>query len=119
MPPLIRTRQAPGRRRVRLHQLPPGAATTKLFNIDAARDVLAVQDPPNDGVQRTIGPLGVDFGPLAGFAIVTNSSGEDRAYAVSGSMLYVINLTSGAASPLGAIGAGDAAIISLTAAGSR
>ena len=56
----------------------PGAATTKLFNIDAAHDVLTVQDPPNDGVQVTVGPLGADFGPLAGFEIVTDSSGQDR-----------------------------------------
>jgi hypothetical protein len=98
----------------------PGAATTRLFNLDTAQDVLAVQDPPNDGVQVTVGPLGVDLGPLAGFEIVTDSSGQDRAYAVSGSMLYAIDLTRGAASPLGAIGgAGDAVIISLTAAGSR
>ena len=62
----------------------PGAATTKLFNIDAAQDVLAVQDPPNDGVQVTVGPLGVDFGPLAGFEIVTDSSGPGPGYAASG-----------------------------------
>jgi len=93
----------------------PGAATTKLFNIDAAHDVLAVQDPPNDGVQVTVGPLGVDFGPLAGFEIVTEPSGQDRAYAASGSTLYAIDLGSGAATPLGTIGAGDAAIVSLTA----
>jgi hypothetical protein len=97
----------------------PGAATTKLFNIDAAGDVLTAQEPPNDGVQRTVGPLGVDFGPLAGFEIVTDSSGQDRAYAASGSTLYAVDLDSGAATPLGAIGAGDAAVISLTAAGSR
>jgi len=50
--------------------------------------VLAVQDPPNDGVLATVGPLGVDFGPLAGFEIVTDSSGQDSAYAASGSTLY-------------------------------
>ena len=41
-----------------------GAAETKLFVIDAERDVLALQEPPNDGVLATVGPLGVDFGPL-------------------------------------------------------
>jgi hypothetical protein len=97
----------------------PGAATTKLFNIDAAQDVLAVQDPPNDGVLVTVGRLGIDFGPLAGFEIVTDRSGKDRAYAASGSMLYAVDLGSGAATPLGTIGAGDAAIVSLTSASSR
>lgn len=95
----------------------PGAATTKLFNIDAARDVLTVQEPPNDGVQRTVGPLGVDFAPEAGFEIVSLPSGEDRAYAATGSTLYAIDLASGAATRLAAIGAGDDAIISLAAAG--
>ena len=97
----------------------PDAATTKLFNIDAAQDVLAIQDPPNDGAQVTVGRLGVDFAPLAGFEIVTDASGQDRAYAASGSMLYAVDLESGAARPIGAIGAGDAAVVSLTAAGSR
>lgn len=95
------------------------AATTKLFNLDTAHDVLAVQDPPNDGVQVTVGRLGVDLGPLAGFEIVTDSSGQDTAYAASAATLYAVELGSGAATPLGTIDAGDAAVVSLTAAGSR
>ena len=95
----------------------PGAATTKLFNIDAARDVLTIQDPPNDGVQRTVGPLGVDFALTAGFEIVTDPAGQDRAFAASESTLYAIDLATGAASALGAIGAGDAPIVSLAGAG--
>jgi hypothetical protein len=97
----------------------PGAATTKLFNIDAARDVLTIQDPPNDGVQRTVGPLGVDFAPVAGFEIVTDPAGQDRAFAASGSTLYAIDLATGAASALGAIAAGDAPIVSLASLGDR
>jgi hypothetical protein len=97
----------------------PGAATTKLFNIDAARDVLTVQDPPNDGVQATVGLLGVDFDSLAGFEIVTDPSGEDHGYAASGSTLYAIDLKTGAATPLGTIGAGRAVVVSLAAAGDR
>jgi hypothetical protein len=91
-----------------------GAATTKLFNIDAAQDVLVLQDPPNDGVLVTIGRLGVDFGPLAGFEIVTDPSGRDRAYAASGSTLYAVDLATGAATPLGTIGGGDVAVVALT-----
>jgi hypothetical protein len=97
----------------------PDAADTKLFNIDAAQDVLAVQDPPNDGVQTTIGPLGVDFGPLAGFEIATDPSGPDRAFAASGSTLFAVDLASGAATPIGTIGAGDAAVVSLAASAVR
>ncbi|HKA15444.1 MAG TPA: DUF4394 domain-containing protein [Myxococcota bacterium] len=97
----------------------PGAATTKLYNLDTAQGVLTVQDPPNDGVQVTVGPLGVHLGPLAGFEIVTDSSGEERAYAASGATLYAVDLSSGAATALGTIGAGDASVVSLTAAGDR
>lgn len=82
-----------------------GAATTKLFVIDADRDVLVLQDPPNDGVLTTIGPLGVDFGPLGGFDIVTDAAGQDRAWAASGAALYTIDLATGKATPAGTIGA--------------
>jgi hypothetical protein len=80
------------------------AAATKLFDIDGDLDILALQDPPNDGVLATIGPLGADFGPLAGFDIVSEG-GVDRAFAVSGSVLYEIDLANGAAHPLGTVGA--------------
>ena len=79
------------------------APSTKLFDIDSDLDVLALQDPPNDGVLVTIGPLGVDFGPLAGFDIVTDG-GEDRGFAVTGATLYAVDLASGAAKMLGAVG---------------
>jgi len=43
-----------------------GAENTKLYVIDTAQDVLAIQDPPNDGVLWTVGGLGVQFdGPVA------------------------------------------------------
>jgi hypothetical protein len=93
-----------------------GAATTKLFDIDSAQDVLVLQDPPNDGVLTTVGRLGVDFGPLAGFEIVTQPSGEE-AYAASGSTLYAIDLATGAATRLGTIGAGDVVAVALTSTG--
>ncbi len=88
------------------------AAATKLFDIDSGLDVLALQDPPNDGVLMTIGPLGVDFGPLAGFDIMSDGAVE-RAFAVAGPALYEIDLTTGTARPLGAVG-GSASLIGLT-----
>ena len=81
--------------------------------------MLTVQDPPNDGVQRTVGPLGVDFAPAAGFEIVTDPAGQDRAWAASGSTLYAIDLGSGAATALGTIGAGDDSIVSLASVAHR
>ena len=68
----------------------PGAPDTKLFVIDAERDVLALQDPPNDGLLATVGPLGVDVGPLAGFAIHTDDAGHDAAWAATRGTLYAV-----------------------------
>ena len=84
------------------------APATKLFDIDSDLDVLALQDPPNDGVLQTIGPLGADFGPRAGFDIVTEG-GIDRAFAVAESVLYEIDLATGAATRVGVV-AGPASI---------
>ncbi len=91
----------------------PDAPATKLFDIDSDLDVLAVQDPPNDGILVTVGPLGVDFDGLAGFDIVTEA-GVDRAVAASRGILYEVDLATGAARALGRIGAADAAVIGLT-----
>jgi len=90
------------------------APTTKLYDIDSDLDVLALQDPPNDGVLATVGPLGVDFGPLAGLDIVSED-GVDRAFAVSGLRLYEVDLATGAARPLGTVGGPmDGHLIGLT-----
>ena len=91
------------------------APDTKLFEIDSDRDTLVLQDPPNDGVLVTVGPLGVDFGPSGGFDIVTDASGRDDGYAASGATLYAIDLTTGAAKTLGTIGDGRASIVGLAA----
>ncbi len=92
-----------------------GAATTRLFEIDADLDVLVVQDPPNDGVLHTVGPLGVDFGPLGGLDVVTDAVGVDHAYAASGATLYAVDLEGGRATVLGTIGAAPLTIVSLAA----
>jgi hypothetical protein len=78
------------------------APTTKLFDIDADLDVLALQEPPNDGVLTTIGPLGVDVGARAGFDIVTEG-GVDTGYAVAGSTVYGLDLATGAVRSLGTL----------------
>ncbi len=88
--------------------------TTQLFDIDSNLDVLALQNPPNNGTLVTVGSLGVDFGPIGGFDIQSPSAGVNTAFAAFGSpsnntlaaSLYSINLTTGAASSLGQIGTG-------------
>ena len=95
----------------------PDAPETKLFDIDGERDVLLLQDPPNDGVLGTVGPLGVDFGSTGGFDIVTDPDGTERGYAASGGALYAIDLATGAARPLGTIGDGRGSVVGLAATG--
>lgn len=92
----------------------PGTALTEMYDIDHALDVLVRQDPPNDGQLETIGALGVDFPPLAGFEIVSSPDGADHAYAAFGDGLYAIDLASGAATALGRIGGAPGAIVGLT-----
>ena len=91
------------------------APTTKLFEIDAEQDVLVLQDPPNDGVLTTVGPLDADFAPLSGFTIVTDSGGVDRAYAATAGKLYMIDLTTGHSTPVGTIGDPPVPLTSLAA----
>jgi hypothetical protein len=87
-----------------------GATTTTLYGIDSNLDILVIQNPPNDGKLTTVGALGVDVSSEAGFDIAANSF---RAFAAltptggSASNLYNINLTTGVATLVGAIGGGQ------------
>jgi hypothetical protein len=79
-----------------------GATTTTLYGIDGLLDILVTQIPPNAGTLNTVGPLGVNVAPvLMGFDI---SGLTGIAYASFGASLYTINLTTGAATLIGAIG---------------
>lgn len=77
-----------------------GATTTQLYGIDYDLDVLVLQNPPNNGTLRTIGNLGVNFAPISGFDIFTDAQGNNKAYVLSGSVLYSINLSTGAATAI-------------------
>jgi Ca2+-binding RTX toxin-like protein len=94
---------------------PSPARTTQLLGIDFGRDILVLQNPPNAGTLTTIGSLGVDFGPTAGFDIFSPTNGVNIAYAVSGSTLYNINISTGAATALGTVGNGSFNFIGLAA----
>jgi hypothetical protein len=104
-----------------------GAQSTSLFVIDAGLDILARQDPPNDGVLNTIGKLGVDVTDVAGFDVAPDGN---RAYAAlnraggSSTDLYWIDLATGTASRVGPIGSGQpirglAAILPAPGAGAQ
>jgi hypothetical protein len=87
-----------------------GATSTTLYDIDSTLDILAIQNPPNNGTLQTVGPLGVDTSSLVGFDIQTVGT-TNTAFAalnVGGvSSLFTITLASGAATPAGAIGVGQ------------
>jgi Domain of unknown function (DUF4394)/Bacterial pre-peptidase C-terminal domain len=93
-----------------------GTASTTLYGIDTTLDRLVrqgsqdgVPTSPNGGSLFTIGALGVDLGATTGFDISTDLFGN-LAYAASGSTVYSINLTTGAATSLGTVKAGTATI---------
>lgn len=82
---------------------------TTLYNIDSSSNMLTVQNPPNNGTQVGVGPLGVDITALAGFDIVRNGANNFAFAALQpsgtvGSMFASVNLTTGAAMMLGNIG---------------
>ena len=81
-----------------------GTVATELYDIDTLLNNLVLQDPPNDGTLQTIGDLGIDFDTLGGFEIVSAVEGDNTAFAVSNTTLYSIDLETGAAHSLGAVG---------------
>lgn len=99
-----------------INNVAQAGGTTLLFDIDTARDALVTQNPPNAGQLNTLaggGLLGVKASGVAGFDIYTEpTSGVNNfAYAAlqleteQSQKLFSIDLTTGAASLIGAIGA--------------
>lgn len=93
-----------------------GTTSTQLYNIDGLLDILTLQNPPNDGIQQTIGALGADFEAIAGFDIISSPAGDNIPFAASNSTLYRIDLSSGASTPIGSIGSGNLSLKGLTQA---
>ncbi|MGQ0744214.1 MAG: DUF4394 domain-containing protein [Acidimicrobiales bacterium] len=77
-------------------------ATTTLYDIDTKRDLLVIQNPPNNGTLVEVGPLGINVNAVAGFDIVGN-----RAFATvtrqgrRNAQLVEVDLATGAATVLG------------------
>jgi hypothetical protein len=78
-----------------------GTTTTALFDLDAASDVLAQQNPPNNGTLVDVGALGVDITGSTGFDIAGGGNGLVLAALRAGAngpfTLYTVSLTTGAA----------------------
>jgi trimeric autotransporter adhesin len=89
-----------------------GATSTTLYDIDSSTDSLYIQNPPASGTLTLVGPLGVDTSPLVGFDI---SGTTGLAYAslstpTNASSLYAINLATGTATLVGAVGSSATAL---------
>ncbi|SNC74766.1 Por secretion system C-terminal sorting domain-containing protein [Hymenobacter gelipurpurascens] len=96
-----------------------GSTATRLYDLDEANSRLVTQDPPNAGTLNTVGPLGVAtngasqasdldiyFNPAtsANVAYMTTAISTNATAATS--TLYTVNLTTGAATSVGALGTG-------------
>jgi hypothetical protein len=93
-----------------------GSTSTALYVLDIERSILAFQNPPNDGVLNTIGGSGLEINQddrQASMDIYSDpETGQNRGYlsAKAGgsntSNLYTVDVSSGAFTSLGRIGAG-------------
>jgi len=80
-----------------------GAATTTLFGIDSTRDVL-VSINANAGVLTTVGALGLNADSGSGFDINGTATNGFAVFNIGGvSTIATINLTTGAATQVGAL----------------
>jgi hypothetical protein len=99
-----------------------GATATTLFGIDSGTDALVGiggangVPSPNLGVVTTIGPLGVDTSDRAGLDVPLGAATTAFASLTVGgvSQLYSVNLATGAATLVGAIGPPGTAIADIT-----
>jgi len=96
-----------------------GATGTTLYNLDETNSRLVSQVPPNDGTLNTIGALGVAingtnqasdldvyFNPTANTNTAYLTVATSTSATAATSTLYTVNLTTGAATQVGAIGSG-------------
>lgn len=91
-----------------------GATSTQLFDLDSGLGTYVVQDPPNDGVLRTVGPTGLKAGTVVtGFDIYTDAADEYVGRAVVGGTLYGVDVARGGFKPIGPIGGGKLDLIDL------
>ncbi|MES2468140.1 MAG: VPDSG-CTERM sorting domain-containing protein [Verrucomicrobiota bacterium] len=86
----------------------PGTGTT-LYYIDNGTDTLVSTSVPNNGVLGTVGSLGFNTNDRTGFDILSDGAGGNLGYALLTSpagvaSFHSINLSTGAATNLGAIG---------------
>ena len=80
-----------------------GAKSTELFHVDGGTGVLVLQSPPNDGVLKSRGAVGVASLADAVMDIDNEAEGKNTAYLIAGGTLYTIDLATGKATQVGAV----------------
>jgi Domain of unknown function (DUF4394) len=80
-----------------------GAQRTALYQIDATSSQFMIQDPPNDGVLKPVGALGVTVQGAVAFDIVTDAQGANRGFAVWNRRLFRVDVATGRLSEAGAL----------------
>ena len=77
-----------------------GTQSTALYNIDLATGSLMLQNPPNDGVQQSVGKV-ADGLQAAAMDIASDGKGGNSAYVLTGKTLHQLDLGSGKPTTLG------------------
>jgi Domain of unknown function (DUF4394) len=80
-----------------------GTKETALYDIDVANGVLVKQAPPNDGILNTIGKLNVTLSAPIAFDVWSDGKGANSGWLLNNGQLFSVDLTSGAATSLGAV----------------
>lgn len=80
-----------------------GAKSTELFHVDGGTGALVLQNPPNDGVLKSRGAVGVPNLSDAAMDIDNEAEGKNTAYLIAGGTLYTIDLATGKATQVGAV----------------
>lgn len=90
-----------------------GAKATELFHVDHGAGALLLQNPPNDGILKTKGALGIKVEPMAAMDVMSMVNGENVAYLLSGKTLYAIDLAAAKSMAMGSIAGIDGDIIDI------
>jgi hypothetical protein len=85
-----------------------GAKQTALYDIDGKSGAIALQAPPNDGVLKVVGKLGMELGGPVAFDIWTDGKDKNWGILVVNKVFYAVDLATGATARQGEIaGLGD------------
>ena len=80
-----------------------GAKGTELFHVDGGTGALVLQNPPNDGVLKTRGMVGVKAPADVVMDIASDGEGQNTVWLIADGMLFTVDLASSKASQVGAL----------------